>query len=103
MAFYYCPRCGPTEVYSKLVTTSESGPFIAGHIGANPNLPMVGVRLNSETSRVAYFSKTCGEEANYFLTPDEARKRDLETRFETVPRACEALVFSPSLLRSATF
>jgi predicted RNA-binding Zn-ribbon protein involved in translation (DUF1610 family) len=74
MSDFYCPRCGTKsilDVYPKAVTTPASGPFVIGHIGGNPNLPMIGARLNAGTSRVAYFCKTCGEEAHKSLTLQE--------------------------------
>jgi hypothetical protein len=83
MATYFCPRCGKKsilEVYFKQVTTPASGPFIVGHIGGNPNLPMVGTPLNAGTMRLGYFCKACAEEVREILTPQEQEERKIELK-----------------------
>src|ERR1700722_15041603 len=76
MPILYCPRCSKSlsdaGVFGKNVTTQSSGPFIAGHILGNANLPLIGVPLNSSTSHYGLFCKVCGEEVNKIPTSEES-------------------------------
>ena len=88
MPILYCPRCSKIltygQVFGKNVTTSSSGPFIVGHPLGNANLPLIGVPLNSSSSRYAQFCKVCGEEINEIPT-DEEREQN-KTKYEAEQR-----------------
>jgi hypothetical protein len=75
MPNYNCPKCGKLEehqTYEKYFNSKSSGPFVAGHLGDNPNLPLVGMQPYSQY--LAPCCLICGREISRTFNEEEYRQ-----------------------------
>ncbi len=78
MATYYCYKCGKNVAAFKKRISDSSGPFIAGHIAGDSDLPLIGTRLSS--SYLINACANCGSEVAQTLTAEEQEQADEEQR-----------------------
>ncbi|HEY5297734.1 MAG TPA: hypothetical protein VIK59_07400 [Verrucomicrobiae bacterium] len=89
MSNYICPKCGKLEehqVYEKYFNSKSSGPFVAGHLGGNPNLPLVGMQPYSQY--LAPCCLACGIEVSRIFTEEDRRQwqQDCDDRQKLINR-----------------
>lgn len=70
MPYWFCEKCrkplGDKEHYSGWYESpypATPGPFIAGHMLNNPNLPIVGIQLNRQNGFKWEYCSTCNTAA----------------------------------------
>lgn len=80
MPYWFCPKCQKVleekDRHKALVQIPASpGPFIAGHILNNPNLPIIGAQLhNSSTIGNCWHCSKCGTPASINWTNEEIKE-----------------------------
>jgi hypothetical protein len=82
MSHWFCPNCqkflGEKEHYTKWYESpypATPGPFIAGHVMNNPNLPIVGVQLNQPSGFYWQYCSKCNMAAHKKDTKEDEESR----------------------------